>query len=75
MRNRLSCQVPLIVQFYILKKYGDDLQNGMLQLLQEKEQLGVLLQERKDTAEKRAFLSERINCLSQAQRHLSKFPG
>ncbi|XP_053166757.1 interferon-induced GTP-binding protein Mx1-like isoform X1 [Hemicordylus capensis] len=73
--NRLSCQIPLIIQFFMLKKYGDHLQNEMLQLLQEKEELSVLLQERKDAAEKRVFLSERINRLTQARHHLATFPG
>ncbi|XP_061483586.1 interferon-induced GTP-binding protein Mx2-like [Rhineura floridana] len=73
--QRLSSQIPLIIQFYILKKYGDNLQNGMLQLLQQKEKLSVLLQERKDSAEQRQFLTDRIDRLSQARNHLAKFPS
>uniref|UniRef100_A0A8D0EBW0 MX dynamin like GTPase 1 n=1 Tax=Salvator merianae TaxID=96440 RepID=A0A8D0EBW0_SALMN len=71
--SRLSCQIPLIIQFYILKKYGDKLQSEMLQLLQEREKLNSLLQERKDAAEQRKFLSDRIDRLTQARQHLAKF--
>nr|XP_020645003.1 interferon-induced GTP-binding protein Mx2-like [Pogona vitticeps] len=73
--NRLSCQVPLIIQFYILQKFGDHLQNEMLQLLQNREKLSILLQERKDAAEQRQFLSDRIFRLTEARNHLAKFSG
>lgn len=72
--KRLSCQIPLIILFYILKKNGDKLQNEMLKLLQVKE-IGNLLQERKDAAEQRKFLHERIDRLTQARQHLAKFSG
>ncbi|XP_066476130.1 interferon-induced GTP-binding protein Mx2-like isoform X2 [Tiliqua scincoides] len=73
--KRLSCQIPLIVQFYMLKKYGAQLQNEMLKLLQEKEELNTLLQEQKDTAEKKQFLSERISRLTKARHQLAIFPA
>ncbi|XP_054830379.1 interferon-induced GTP-binding protein Mx1-like [Eublepharis macularius] len=73
--KRLSCQIPLIILFYILKKNGDNLQNEMLKLLQMKEEFSCLLQERKDAAEQRQFLHERIDRLTQARYHLAKFPG
>ncbi|XP_066478258.1 interferon-induced GTP-binding protein Mx1-like isoform X2 [Tiliqua scincoides] len=73
--KRLSCQIPLIVQFYMLKKYGAQLQNEMLKLLQEKEELNTLLQERKDAAEKKRCLSERIGRLTKARRQLAIFPA
>nr|XP_060626288.1 interferon-induced GTP-binding protein Mx1 [Anolis sagrei ordinatus] len=71
--SRLSCQIPLIIQFYVLKKYGDNLQNAMLQLLQDRNKLSILLQEHKDTAEQRQLLSDRINRLTEARSHLAKF--
>ncbi|KAJ6621429.1 hypothetical protein lerEdw1_014882 [Lerista edwardsae] len=71
--KRLLCQISLIVQFYILKKYSAQLQNEMLQLVQEKEELSTLLQEHKDAAEKKQSLSERINRLTKARHQLAIF--
>ncbi|EMP31450.1 Interferon-induced GTP-binding protein Mx1 [Chelonia mydas] len=71
--KRLSSQIPLIIQFYILQDFGDKLQNSILQLLQEKEKLNFFLQERKDTADRRQFLSGRIDRLTQARLCLIKF--
>uniref|UniRef100_A0ACB8FJ33 Uncharacterized protein n=1 Tax=Sphaerodactylus townsendi TaxID=933632 RepID=A0ACB8FJ33_9SAUR len=73
--KRLSCQIPLIILFYMLKKNGDNLQNEMLKLLQTKEEIGHLLQERKDVAEQRQLLHDRIDRLTQAQYNLAKFSG
>ncbi|KAH0624821.1 hypothetical protein JD844_032655 [Phrynosoma platyrhinos] len=73
--RRLSCQIPLIIQFYALQKYGGNLQNEMLQLLQDRDKLSILLQERKDAAEQRQFLTDRINRLTEARNHLAKFSG
>ncbi|XP_032631206.1 interferon-induced GTP-binding protein Mx2-like [Chelonoidis abingdonii] len=70
--KRLSSQIPLIIQFYILQDFGDKLQNSMLQLLQEKEKLSFFLQERKDAADQRHFLTGRIHRLSQARLRLMK---
>ncbi|XP_039376206.1 interferon-induced GTP-binding protein Mx2-like [Mauremys reevesii] len=70
--KRLSNQIPLIIQFYVLQDFGDKLQNSMLQLLQEKEKLSFFLQERKDAADKRHFLSGRIDRLTQAYFRLMK---
>uniref|UniRef100_A0A8C8SAT9 Uncharacterized protein n=1 Tax=Pelusios castaneus TaxID=367368 RepID=A0A8C8SAT9_9SAUR len=71
--KRLSNQIPLIIQFYILQDFGDKLQNSMLQLLQEKEKLNFLLQEQKHAADQRYFLSGRIDRLTQAHLRLIKF--
>ncbi|CAM4411867.1 interferon-induced GTP-binding protein Mx1-like [Lepidochelys kempii] len=71
--KRLSSQIPLIIQFYILQDFGDKLQNSILQLLQEKEKLNFFLQERKDTADRRQFLSGRIDRLTRARFCLIKF--
>ncbi|XP_053167168.1 interferon-induced GTP-binding protein Mx-like isoform X2 [Hemicordylus capensis] len=72
--NRLGTQIPLIIQMYVLKDYAEKLQNAMLQLLQDKDQFGVLLQERKDAANMRNTIKERIKRLSMARRRLAKFP-
>ncbi|KAF6385168.1 MX dynamin like GTPase 1 [Rhinolophus ferrumequinum] len=73
--NRLSSHIPLIVQFFILRSYGQQLQKAMLQLLQDKDQYSWLLKERSDTSDKRKFLKERHARLTQARHRLAKFPG
>lgn len=73
--NRLSTHIPLIIQFFVLKSYGDQLQKAMLQLLQDKEQYSWLLKESSDTSDKRKFLKERHLRLTQARLRLAKFPG
>lgn len=65
----------MIIQYFILQVYGQKLQNGMLQLLQDKDTYSWLLKERSDTSDKRKFLKERLARLAQARRRLAKFPG
>lgn len=73
--NRLSSHIPLIIQFFILRSYGQQLQKAMLQLLQDKDKYSWLLKERSDTSDKRKFLKERHARLTQARHRLAKFPG
>ncbi|XP_050017989.1 interferon-induced GTP-binding protein Mx1 [Alexandromys fortis] len=73
--NRISSHIPLIIQYFILKMFAEQLQKGMLQLLQDRDSCSWLLKERNDTSEKRKFLKERLSRLSQARRRLAKFPG
>lgn len=73
--SRLSSLVPMLVQFFVLQSYGQELQKSMLQLLHNKENCGWLLRERSDTSTKRRFLKERLARLAQARRRLAKFPG
>ncbi|KAK2491264.1 hypothetical protein MC885_015717 [Smutsia gigantea] len=73
--NRISSHIPLIIQFFVLQTYGQQLQKGMLQLLQNKDTYSWLLKERSDTSDKRKFLKERLVRLAQARRQLAKFPG
>ncbi|XP_066478166.1 interferon-induced GTP-binding protein Mx1-like [Tiliqua scincoides] len=72
--NRLSTQIPLIIQSYVLQDYVEKLQNAMLQLLQDKDQFAVLLQERNDASSMRITLKERIKRLTKARQRLAKFP-
>ncbi|XP_054434542.1 interferon-induced GTP-binding protein Mx1 isoform X2 [Pteronotus mesoamericanus] len=74
-RKRLSSQIPLIIQFFILRSYGQKLNKAMLQLLQDKEKYDFLLKERSDTSDKRKFLKEQLSRLTKARRQLCKFPG
>ncbi|XP_024417578.1 interferon-induced GTP-binding protein Mx1 [Desmodus rotundus] len=73
--KRLSSQIPLIIQFFMLRSYGQKLNNATLQLLQNKENYNLLLTECSDTSDKRKFLKEQLARLTKARRQLSKFPG
>uniref|UniRef100_A0A2K6GS53 MX dynamin like GTPase 1 n=1 Tax=Propithecus coquereli TaxID=379532 RepID=A0A2K6GS53_PROCO len=73
--KRISNHIPLTIQYFVLQMYGQDLQKGMLQLLQDKDSYSWLLKERSDTSDKRKFLKERLARLAQARRRLAKFPG
>ncbi|XP_064381322.1 interferon-induced GTP-binding protein Mx-like isoform X2 [Dromaius novaehollandiae] len=72
-RNRLSSQIPLIILFSVLQKFGDNLQITMLHLLQEKEKLTFLLQEDGEVAKYRNSLSQRVNRLTKACQYLRNF--
>lgn len=73
--NRISSHIPLIIQFFVLQTYGQQLQKNMLLLLQDKDTYAWLLKERSDTSDKRKFLKERLARLAKARRRLAKFPG
>lgn len=71
----LGRQVPLIIQYYVLRMFGQRLQSAMLQLLQDKDPCAWLLKERLSSAEKRKNLKGRLERLGQARRRLATFPG
>ncbi|XP_038616148.1 interferon-induced GTP-binding protein Mx1-like [Tachyglossus aculeatus] len=73
--NRLTNYIPMMVQFFVLRSFGDHLQKEMMILLQGKDQLDWLLKEQNDTVIKRQFLKEQIGRLTLARRRLSKFLG
>ncbi|XP_063812673.1 interferon-induced GTP-binding protein Mx1-like isoform X2 [Pseudophryne corroboree] len=73
--DRLSNQIPLIIQFYILQENGKRLQTEMLQLLQDRAQHDELLKESKDLTSTRNFQKQRILRLSEALNRLLCFPG
>uniref|UniRef100_A0A8C8VL25 Uncharacterized protein n=1 Tax=Pelusios castaneus TaxID=367368 RepID=A0A8C8VL25_9SAUR len=73
--NRLSTQIPLIIQSSVLQEYAEKLQNAMLQLLHDKDQFIILLREKKDATTERKALKDRIKRLTQARQRLAKFPG
>ncbi|XP_044140202.1 interferon-induced GTP-binding protein Mx2-like [Bufo gargarizans] len=73
--DRLANQIPLIIQFYVLQEYGKQLQKGMLQLLQEREEHECLLKESNDRTSSRSFLKHRIQRLSDAHKRLLSFQG
>ncbi|XP_075398388.1 interferon-induced GTP-binding protein Mx2 [Tenrec ecaudatus] len=71
--TRLGNQIPIIIQFFLLQENGNCLQKSMMHILQEKEHYAWILEEQKETADKRRFLKERIFRLTQARRTLSQF--
>ncbi|MEE6507343.1 hypothetical protein FKM82_020326 [Ascaphus truei] len=71
---RLSNQIPLIIQYYVLHGFADRLQSDLLHLLQDRERLNVLLQERQDLSKQRQALKDRIQRLNKARQRLAKFP-
>lgn len=73
--TRLSSHIPLIIQYFILQSFSQELQKSMLQLLQDKERFSWLLKEHSDTSDKRKFLKERLARLTKARQRLAKFPG
>ncbi|XP_035873342.1 interferon-induced GTP-binding protein Mx1 [Phyllostomus discolor] len=73
--KHLSSQIPLIIQFFMLRSFGQKLNNAMLQLLQDRENYNLLLTERSDTRDKRKFLKEQLVRLTKARQELSKFPS
>lgn len=73
--SRLSSHIPLIIQFFVLQSFGQQLQKSMLQLLQDKESYGMLLRERSDTSDRRKFLKERLSRLTKARHRLAQFPA
>nr|AMW93069.1 myxovirus resistance 1 protein [Carollia perspicillata] len=73
--KRLSSQIPLIIQFFMLRSYGQKLNNAMLQLLRDRENYDLLLTERSDTSDKRKFLKEQLSRLTKARLQLARFPG
>ncbi|XP_004697376.2 interferon-induced GTP-binding protein Mx2 [Echinops telfairi] len=70
---RLGNQIPIIIQFFLLQENGNCLQKSMMQILQEKEHYSWILEEQRETSDKRRFLKERIFRLTQARRTLSQF--
>ncbi|XP_072825538.1 interferon-induced GTP-binding protein Mx2-like [Vicugna pacos] len=71
--KRLSNQIPLIIQYFMLQENGDHVQKAMMQTLQEKQQYSWLLQEQSDTSAKRRVLKEKVHRLDQARRALYQF--
>lgn len=72
---RLANQIPLIIQHYILYEIAQQLQAQMLQLIQERENLDLLIQEKNDMSRERKSLKDRIKRLHAAQLQLARFPN
>uniref|UniRef100_A0A8C8TTG6 MX dynamin-like GTPase 1 n=2 Tax=Peromyscus maniculatus bairdii TaxID=230844 RepID=A0A8C8TTG6_PERMB len=72
-RRSIGRQVSLIIQYFLLPTFGEDMEKAMLQLLQDKTNCSQLLAERSDITEKRKFLKRRLSRLDQARHKLAIF--
>ncbi|XP_063812669.1 interferon-induced GTP-binding protein Mx2-like [Pseudophryne corroboree] len=73
--DRLSNQIPMIIQFYVLKQHSELLQKEMLQLLHDRDQHNELLQEDEELSNNRNFLSQKKKRLSDGHDRLLCFLG
>uniref|UniRef100_A0A3B3CZ78 Interferon-induced GTP-binding protein Mx n=1 Tax=Oryzias melastigma TaxID=30732 RepID=A0A3B3CZ78_ORYME len=65
--QRLADQVPLVIHYQMLQEFAVQLQREMLQMLQDKEKMELLLQEDHTIKENRVHLHNCIKRLSKAQ--------
>ncbi|XP_077335908.1 interferon-induced GTP-binding protein Mx2-like [Lithobates pipiens] len=72
---RLASQIPLIIQHYVLRGSADQLHTQMVLLIQDKQNLDRILQERQDLSTERKSLKGRIDRLEKAKRRLARFPN
>ncbi|XP_021040612.1 interferon-induced GTP-binding protein Mx1 [Mus caroli] len=72
-RRNIGRQIPLIIQYFILKTFGEEVEKTMLQLLQDTSKCSWFLEEQSDTREKKKFLKRRLLRLHEARQKLAKF--
>ncbi|XP_072277128.1 interferon-induced GTP-binding protein Mx2-like [Pyxicephalus adspersus] len=72
---RLANQIPLIIQHFVLYETAQQLQAQIMELIQDRENLHVLLQEKQDMSRERKNLKDRIKRLTSAQLKLATFPN
>lgn len=72
---RLASQIPLIIQHYVLRGSATQLHTQMILLIQDKQNLDRMLQEKQDLSTERKSLKGRIDRLEKAQRRLARFPN
>uniref|UniRef100_A0A672H1B1 Interferon-induced GTP-binding protein Mx n=1 Tax=Salarias fasciatus TaxID=181472 RepID=A0A672H1B1_SALFA len=70
---RLADQVPLVIRYQMLQESALQLQREMLQMLQDKENVEVLLKEDFDIGIKRDSLQSRLKRLMKARSYLVEF--
>ncbi|MEQ2312820.1 hypothetical protein AMECASPLE_035166, partial [Ameca splendens] len=69
--QRLADQIPLVIQYQMLQESAVQLQREMLQMLQDKEKMELLLQEDGGIKDHRILLHKSIKRLSKARNLLS----
>lgn len=72
-RRNIGRQIPLIIQYFILNTFGEEIEKTMLQLLQDTNKCSWFLEEQSDTREKKKFLKRRLLRLNEARQKLAKF--
>lgn len=71
--QRLGDQIPLVIRYHMLQEFAVQLQRDMLQVLQDKENIEMLLKEDCDIENKRVHLQSRLRRLTQARAFLLNF--
>ncbi|XP_041638606.1 interferon-induced GTP-binding protein Mx [Cheilinus undulatus] len=71
--QRLADQIPMVIRYQMLQESAVQLQREMLQVLQEKENVDILLKEDFDVGSKRANLQSRLKRLMKARTYLVEF--
>ncbi|XP_039654490.1 interferon-induced GTP-binding protein Mx-like isoform X2 [Perca fluviatilis] len=71
--QHLAHQIPLLIRYHILQESAIQLQSEMLQMLQEKLKLELILSEDCDLRRKRVALQSRLKRLMMARRYLVEF--
>ncbi|XP_068122130.1 interferon-induced GTP-binding protein Mx2-like isoform X2 [Hyperolius riggenbachi] len=71
--SRMSNQIPLIIQHFMLREYADKLQDQMVRLITNNKQFTYLLEETHELSEQRQRLKDQIQRLSLAVKRLTKF--
>ncbi|XP_054473619.1 interferon-induced GTP-binding protein Mx-like [Anoplopoma fimbria] len=71
--QRLADQIPLVIRYQMLQESAVQLQRGMLQMLQDKENLEFFLKEDCDIGTQRAGLQSRLKRLMKARAFLVEF--
>ncbi|XP_054640115.1 interferon-induced GTP-binding protein Mx-like [Dunckerocampus dactyliophorus] len=71
--QRLADQIPLVIRYQMLQESAVQLQREMLQVLQDKDNLDLLLKEDPDIALKRSTLQSRHQRLMKAHAYLVEF--
>ncbi|XP_060791630.1 interferon-induced GTP-binding protein Mx1-like [Neoarius graeffei] len=71
--KRLADQLPLVIRYLLLQESAVQLQREMLQLIQDKNNMELLLKEDHDIGNKRSNLESRQKRLMKARNYLVKF--
>ncbi|KAM9813641.1 LOW QUALITY PROTEIN: interferon-induced GTP-binding protein Mx-like [Neosynchiropus ocellatus] len=71
--QRLADQIPLVIRYQMLQESAAQLKREMMQMIQEKENVDVLLKEDSDIGQKRAMLESRLRRLLKARTFLLEF--
>ncbi|XP_053724613.1 interferon-induced GTP-binding protein Mx-like [Synchiropus splendidus] len=69
----LADQIPLVIRYQMLQESAAQLKREMMQMIQDKENVEVLLREDSDIGQKRAALESRLRRLLKARTYLLEF--